>query len=100
MIQDWIFKDNALPFFEMLAIIIGYEFDEDDWVALEYGLQSSDTDANPEQWFDYQFGNTKFSVGIDSGTDVLRLRIEVDEKHVEAIQATVNVMNRYKASKF
>jgi hypothetical protein len=100
MIQDWIYQDNALPFFEMLASIIGYEFDKDDWVALEHGLQSSDTDAVPEQWFDYRFGNAKFAVGIDSGTNVLRLRIEVDDKHVEAIQAIVNVMNRYKVSKF
>lgn len=99
MVEDWIYKDNALPFFESLADIIGYDFDEDDWIALQYGLESSNTDAVPEKWFDYQLGSTRLFVGIDSGTDALRLRIDVDVKHTLAVEAVVNVMNRYRVLK-
>jgi hypothetical protein len=99
MIEDWIFEDNALPFFEVMATIIGYEFDEDDWVALQHGFLESDTDTMPEKWYDYAFGDTKFWIGRDPGSSVMRLKIEASKNFVNSLQTVINIMNNYNVTK-
>ena len=95
MVGGWILDRNTLPFFEVLADIVGYDFDPDDWVALEWGIKDSDSDANPVRWFEYSFGDTSVSVGQDQGTAVVNLRIEAQEKHVQAIETAINIMSGY-----
>ncbi|MGW0485276.1 hypothetical protein [Nonomuraea sp. NPDC003214] len=50
--SGWIKEENARVFCEILASLIGYEFDDLDWQAVETGLSSTD-DEQEERWHGY-----------------------------------------------
>jgi hypothetical protein len=43
----WIWTSNLLPFVVELGRLAGYGFDESDWIAVEYGIQGTDSEAGP-----------------------------------------------------
>lgn len=40
-----------------LGLLVGYRFDNLDWIAVEYGVTASDSEASP--WFDYPVGHIR-----------------------------------------
>jgi hypothetical protein len=38
MIGGWVFDENLRPFLETVGALASYRLDEDDWIAIEYGL--------------------------------------------------------------
>lgn len=53
VIINWIYEGNLKPFVEQIAVLAEYAFDDNDWIAIEYGVR--DTDTNMDKWFDYPF---------------------------------------------
>ncbi len=100
MISNWIYEENLLPFLEVLANISDYKFNSDDWVTIEYGIKNTNTDANPERWFDYSFGGTSFSVGKDQGASVVFFRIDTNKSNFAAIETAFFVMCSYRVTKY
>jgi hypothetical protein len=38
MVSGWVFDSNLRPFLECLSVDAGYDFDDDDWMAVHFGL--------------------------------------------------------------
>ena len=99
MIGNWIYEENALPFFEVLANIVGYNFDSDDWTTLEQGIKASDLSAEPQKWFDYNFDKMSFSVGQDHGSSVIELCIDAPKQYKQSIRTVFDIMSYYRVSR-
>jgi hypothetical protein len=99
MIGNWIYEENALPFFEVFANIVGYKFDTDDWNALKNGIKVSDLSTEPQKWFDYNFDKISFSVGQDHGTSVIELRIDAPKHYEQSINTVFDIMSYYRVSR-
>ncbi|GGQ28849.1 hypothetical protein [Streptosporangium pseudovulgare] len=50
--EGWIREENARVFCEILASLIGYEFDDLDWQAIRTALPDTD-DEQAERWYDH-----------------------------------------------
>ena len=51
----WIWTDNLRPLIAELAQLVGYQFDDGDWLAIEHGIQGTDSEA--DRWFEYPVGS-------------------------------------------
>jgi hypothetical protein len=63
----WIWTDNLRALFAELALLAGYQFDDSDWIAVEYGIQGTDSEAGP--WFDYPVGQIVVTLALEPGAD-------------------------------
>lgn len=41
MISQWIWAPNLRPFLVSLGWFVDYDFDSDDWIAIEHGVATS-----------------------------------------------------------
>jgi len=77
MVANWIFRNNLRPFLCILSGIVGYDFDDDDWTAIEYGLR--DTDGDKGRWFTYRFEGAQtasLALALDQGTQVVLVQAD------------------------
>jgi hypothetical protein len=64
---SWIKKHNLKAFCEIISQYVEYDFSDDDWIAIRYGLQKTYTEQG--KWFEYSI----------SGRDRVLLQIGYDE---------------------
>lgn len=73
----WIWTANLRPFVQVLSRDVGYQFDASDWIAIEFGLGGTDSEAGP--WFDYPIGGLTLSVALEPGAcEMVTIRIDGD----------------------
>jgi len=63
----WIWTSNLRPFLEVVALEIGYSFDDSDWLAFAVGLAGTDSERGP--WFEYPVGPLTVLVAYEPGAD-------------------------------
>jgi hypothetical protein len=63
----WIWTDNLRPLLVELGLLAGYRFDDSDWIAVEYGITATDSEAG--RWFDYPVGQMRVSIALEPGAD-------------------------------
>src|SRR5262245_23288168 len=92
--EDWILDHNPKPFTHILALLVGYEFDDEaDWPAVRSGCEG--TDVAQDKWFDYELvgqRRIKFSLAQDVGSSVIFVRCESDAELETKIEAIVLVV--------
>lgn len=71
----WIWTDNLRPLFAELAQLVGYQFDDSDWLAIEHGVQGTDSEAG--RWFAYPVGSIVVSLALEPGADEM-VQVRVD----------------------
>jgi hypothetical protein len=92
VVADWIIEENLRPFLTALGWFVGYDFDEDDWTAIRYGIKGTEQDA--DRWFDYEFAGQHRAylwLASDTGTSILHVRVEVPESVVPKVEAALSI---------
>lgn len=86
----WVWTANLQPWLEFASHLVGYDFDDSDWGAIEGCL--SGTDSEVGLWCDYPLGSvaTVF-VAYEPGADeMVSLRIE---GHPTTLDSQLNVLS-------
>lgn len=88
----WIWTDNLRPLLTEIGLLVGYRFEDSDWIAFEYGILETDSEAGP--WFDYPIGHMLVSVALEPGADeMVSVRAEeATEPELEKIRWLVSLM--------
>jgi len=63
MIKAWILEENLKPFLEIMASLVDYTFNEDDWNAIQWGIRETAVEAN--RWYDYELGGRYLGIARD-----------------------------------
>src|SRR5260370_13132536 len=63
----WIWTGNLRPLAAELALLTGYQFSDSDWIAIEYGVQQTDSEAC--QWVWYPVGRLLVTLALEPGAD-------------------------------
>lgn len=61
----WIWTDNLRPLLVELSLLVGYGFDDSDWIAVENGVGGTDSEAGP--WFEYPVGRIGDNARLGTG---------------------------------
>jgi hypothetical protein len=80
MVSGWILEVNLRPFLTALGWFVGYDFDEDDWTAIHWGIK--DTDVEADRWYDYEFAGDELAaiwLPCDPGSSIVHVRLGVAE---------------------
>ena len=92
-LHGWVWRTNTRPFFESVAGLVGYSFDQLDLDAVTTGLEGSD--AELEDWFEYPLvGRSTLTVrcASDVGADE-HVLVEIDLAGVtEQVAAKLEVL--------
>jgi hypothetical protein len=71
----WIWTGNLRPLAAELARLTGYQFSDSDWIAIEYGVQQTDSEAG--QWFEYPVGRLVVTLALEPGADEM-VSVKID----------------------
>jgi hypothetical protein len=71
----WIWTANLRPFPAELGRLAGNGFDDSDWIAVEYGIQGTDSEAGP--WFSCPAGRIAVMLALEPGADEM-VTVKVD----------------------
>jgi hypothetical protein len=94
----WIWTDNLRPLLMELALLVGYQFDDSDWIAVEHGMQGTDSEAGP--WFEYPVGNLLVTAAFEPGADeMVSVNLEgASESEREKIRWLGDLMRNWQLS--
>jgi hypothetical protein len=99
--DDWIREENARPYFEAAASLVGYRFDDADWDAVAHGMGATDAEAN--EWFDYPLDRGERSITVsaarDPGASVVLVRATGDETTIDVLGTVATLLQRYVLTK-
>jgi hypothetical protein len=82
MLGTWVLDQNLRPFLQTAAALAGYELEEDDWTAIEYGLfKIKIADDQHTRRVDYPLsGKRPLTVKLEKelGTSVVSIELTSD----------------------
>ena len=87
----WIFKQNLLPTLLIFSHLVGYDFDDDDLNAIEYGLTGTSNEKNI--WWSYQLVgdrtiNLRFAYD-EENNDIIFFRLSFDKDLCGQVDLTI-----------
>ncbi len=98
LVQNWIWAGNWNPLIDEIGRMAGEVLDEGLRKILDDDLREADTDASPSRWASCQFNGPHpiaASFGIDRGTDVLHVRMEVSDHLSIRAETMLYLMQSY-----
>jgi len=98
LVQNWIWAGNWNPLIDEIGHMAGAVLDVGLRKILDDDLREADTDASPPRWASCQFdGPHPIAAwfGIDQGTDVLHVQIEVPDNLSIRAQTMLDLMQSY-----
>ena|SRR6266481_4947306 len=101
-VGNWIWLQNLQPFVEVLAWLSGYELSDGEWDAIRFGVEESDSDANPPRWYNYVYHGAHkvtFDIGHDKGTNVVQVRLDLPDAIAAKVEIALDLMNQYTLGK-
>lgn len=94
--STWIFKENLYPWLEYVALRCGYDFDDGDRAAFEYGIRS--TDVEGDRWFDYSLSGNEtcqIYVALDPGSSVVIVGGEFPKHLQQEVDTLTDIAQLY-----
>ena len=98
--KDWIFEENLRAWLEIVAGIVGYAFEAEDWDAVHFGLTG--TDSEEGRWYRYPFGETGVCAALarDPGTAVVACELDGVLAHQRDLVAlAVSIAQQYQVDR-
>lgn len=89
----WIWQSNLRPFLTELALVAGYPFDDSDWIAVEYGVRGTDSEAGI--WFEYPVGRLTAKLGKENGHVIVEVSGDVSGEESRLTWITHIMQNWY-----
>jgi hypothetical protein len=82
VIAGWILEENLRPFLECLGTQCGYDFDPDDWTAVDHGLLRADPEPGaPEVVYTYALigkRTIELDLAFEPGAGVVSYQLRAD----------------------
>jgi len=98
LVENWVWWGNLNPLIDEIGLMAGEELDEGLRKVLTDDLHETDTDASPPRWASCRFDGRMpivATLGIDQGTDVLFVRLEVPDELRARAETTLGLMQSY-----
>ena len=96
----WVFPQNVRPLASYLSHLVGYKFDEADWIAIEFGLAKSYSELG--LWFRYPIdGEPRIELALAAETNAepvhvqVRSDLDVDLDLLIRIETTLSIFNSF-----
>ena len=95
-LRDWVFEENLKPWLEIVSTVLGYDFDESDWIAVSAGIAESDSERS--SWYEYQLGRVPLRVGLarEPRATVVMLKMGVPEEVADRVKLAVLIAQTYR----
>ncbi len=97
-IGDWLLLQNLAPLIDEIGALAGEPLDHGLRKVLVDEISTSDADASPPRWAECRFDGPNpitAYLGIDQGTDVLQVRLDLPAEVEASAQTTLRLMQRY-----
>jgi hypothetical protein len=96
LISGSICHTNLRPFLEVVSRLVGYEFDDLDWGAVESGIDEAERNGGQLEfnWFDYSLGGVPVRMAWPG-----RVELEADPEVELAAAVVMSVMDDYWCTK-
>ncbi|MFD3451735.1 hypothetical protein ACFWVC_06100 [Streptomyces sp. NPDC058691] len=92
----WVFEENLRPLCRLLSDLVGYDFDDSDWQAVEYGLSTTDDDRAGADWFLYPLvGRGRVDVRMARSAGGSVVSVQLLGAADEVLEAQVEVLIRF-----
>jgi len=91
----WLTTSSPWP--TSLGWFVGYDFDPDDWQAIETGLRETDGDAG--RWYNFEFAGrlvARLWLAKDHGTAVVQIKIDVDDQVQPRVEASIAILQHFR----
>lgn len=99
MIANWVWLANLNVLIDEVQEMAGARLDEGLLRILHDDIDESDTDASPPRWASCVFDGARpvgVWLGIDQGTDVLQVRLELPDNLSVRADTILYLMQRYR----
>ncbi|NUQ97687.1 MAG: hypothetical protein HOY79_14415 [Streptomyces sp.] len=98
--SGWVLEANLRPLCEVVSDLIGYDFDDADWRAVEHGLPGTDDDRPATDWFLYPLvGRTRVDLRVAQavGGSVVSIQLLGTADDTLTVQAgtVIRVLSQY-----
>ncbi len=96
-IANWIYEENLKPLLETLSSLVGYSFDESDWVAVSTGIIN--TNDEEDKWYKYQLIGkqaVEIAIAIEPGSCVIHVQLQGELDVEEKAEVAVAIFQQYK----
>ena len=78
LIENWIYEKNLLSFCQILASIVSYTLDNDDYEAIKYNYRS--TSFKKDEWFKYALGkDLRIDFSLEDNSTHINVKIECSD---------------------
>ncbi|MFI0842965.1 hypothetical protein [Mesorhizobium sp. IMUNJ 23232] len=98
-VANWVYLSNLNVLLDELQNMSGERLDEGLFKILRDDIEGSNTDDTPPRWASADFDGPRLitaSLGIDRGTEVLHVRLEVPDELATHAETLFYVMQRYR----
>lgn len=99
IVSAWIFEGNLRPLFETLSWLVGYDFEQSDWLAIRTGV--IDTNQEEGKWYEYALGSSsevEVSVASDRGSSVVHIELHCQPELKARASVALSIFQQYKVS--
>jgi hypothetical protein len=96
MVSGSVYHENLRPFLEVISRLVGYEFDDLDWIAIEFGIDEAER-SGPQlefNWFEYPIGGVPVRLAWPG-----RIELAADAEIERAAALLITVMQDYVCTK-
>jgi hypothetical protein len=95
--RSWIKEENLRAWLEIVAGALAYDFDDDDWDAVRFGIAS--TDVEKDTWYDYPLGDATVRVALDPGSVVVAISLDDAEQIAPQTALATSIAQQYLLSR-
>lgn len=98
--STWVFPPNVRPLAAFLSHLVNYRFDDTDWAAIDFGIESSDSERGV--WFTYPLhGELRVELALAAEPEAEPVHVQVrSDEDVEPellirIETTLSIFNSF-----
>jgi hypothetical protein len=96
-LKDWIFGENLRPWLEILSAVVGYDFDDTDWDAVDAGIAT--TDSESLRWHEVSLGGDGaplVKLAKEPGSAVVAVMASLPTDLVERAKLAIQIAQSYR----
>ncbi|MEM7762452.1 MAG: hypothetical protein AAF290_00100 [Pseudomonadota bacterium] len=97
-VGGWVLEGNVRPFIDILASLVNYDLDEGEWDYIRYGLDDTDSDAEPPAWMRLRLAGSEaidFRIAREGGTSIVMVELSVPSALIDRVQLILDLLSSY-----
>ncbi len=100
LVSNWVCPESVRALVSFVSHLVGYRFDDADWVAIEFGIEG--TDAERDLWFSYPIvgvPTVEIAFAAEPEADPVHVRLQssapVEHDLLIRLETTLEIFNAY-----